>query len=307
MAEKRVLVTGATGFIGRQMLAPLLRRGFAVHAVSSRPAHGGDAAVTSHLCDLLDAQAGEQLLRQLRPTHLVHLAWYAEPGRFWTSEQNLRWLGASLALFEAFVRHGGQRAVVAGSCAEYDWRYGHCVEALTPTVPRTLYGASKHGLHVALEAWARQTGLSLAWGRVFFLYGPHEAAGRLVSSVIEALLGGREALCSSGEQLRDFQHVADTAGAFAALLDSPVTGAVNLGSGRPCRVREVAQAIADRLERPAALRLGALATRPDDPPVLLADVRRLRDEVGWTDHYDLSAGLDQTIAWWRERPMSGRA
>jgi nucleoside-diphosphate-sugar epimerase len=307
MAEKRVLVTGATGFIGRQILAPLVRRGFTVHAVSSRSAHGGDLGVTHHVCDLLDTSASERLLRELRATHLVHLAWYAEPGRFWTSELNLRWLGASLALFNAFATHGGQRAVVAGSCAEYDWRHGYCVEALTPSAPRTLYGASKHALQIALEAYAAQVGLSLAWGRIFFLYGPHEASGRLVSSVIDALLRGGAALCTNGQQVRDFQHVADTAGAFAALLDSGVTGVVNVASGQPCRVAELAEAIADRLEARSALRLGALATRPDEPPLLLADVRRLRNEVGWTDRYDLESGLDQTIAWWRAQPMGGRS
>ena len=298
------MVTGATGFIGRHALAPLVARGFEVHAVSSRanPVSSPNLDVRQHVCDLLDVAAVERLVQAVAPSHLLHLAWCTEPGRYWTSPDNLRWLQSSLALVAAFRQAGGARVVVASSCAEYDWRYGFLAERQTPVAPKTLYGACKQALTSTLEHYGQQVGLSVAAGRVFFMYGPHEHPSRLVSSVVRALLDGREAPCSLGTQQRDFQHVQDTAGAFVALLDSDVVGPVNIGSGRAPAVRDIVLALADRLQGHALVRFGALPMAADDPPLIVADTRRLAGEVGWTDRFDLASGLDDTIAWWRAQP-----
>jgi nucleoside-diphosphate-sugar epimerase len=152
-----------------------------------------------------------------------------------------------------------------------------------------------------LDAFAAQSGLSAAWGRVFFPYGPHEYPERLVAYVIRSLLRAEPARCSHGNQLRDLLYVADVAGAFVALLESSVTGAVNIGSGRPIALKEVVYKIAQKLQRPELVQLGAVAASADDPPLLVADVTRLSDEVRWQPEYDLDSGLDRTIAWWREK------
>jgi nucleoside-diphosphate-sugar epimerase len=176
---------------------------------------------------------------------------------------------------------------------------GHCDERTTPTVPATLYGASKHAVHGVLEAWGEQTGVSVGWARLFFLYGPHEHPDRLVSSVIRALLAKREAACTAGAQVRDFQHVDDCAGALAALLDRDVRGAVNIASGHATTIAEVAISIADQLGARDLVKLGARAMPAGDPPVLTASVQRLRAEVGWTDRFDLERGLAHAIDYWR--------
>jgi nucleoside-diphosphate-sugar epimerase len=255
--------------------------------------------VQHHACDLLDPAASARLLAKTRPTHLLHLAWFATPGRFWTSVENVRWVEASLGLARAFHEVGGQRFVGAGSCAEYDWTSGTCDERTTRLAPATLYGASKHAVQTVLDKWGVQSGLSVGWGRLFFLYGPHEHPDRLVSSVIRALLAKREAACTLGTQVRDFQHVEDCAGALAALVDSDVRGGVNIASGRAVTIAEVVRAVADQLGASDLVRLGARATSADDPPSITADVQRLRTEVGWTDQLDLTRGLAQTIEWWR--------
>src|SRR5215217_4494631 len=118
---KRVLVTGGTGFIGRHTLAELLARDFEVHVAARSKPSDFPSDVSFHECDLLDAGAARRLTTRLAPTHLLHLGWYAKPGLFWTSLENLRWVAASLTLYLAFAEAGGTRAVIAGSCAEYDW------------------------------------------------------------------------------------------------------------------------------------------------------------------------------------------
>ena len=215
------------------------------------------------------------------------------------SPENLAWLEASLHLLRSFADSGGQRVVIAGTCFEYDWDYGFCRESRTPLNPATLYGTCKHALQTTLAGLSRQTGLSSAWGRIFFLYGPHEHPDRLVSSVIRSLIKGEEAKCTPGEQIRDFLHVADVAGAFAALLDSEVSGPVNIASGRPVAVKEVIQTIAAQLGREELVKLGALPARSGEPHLLVADAARLEREVQHVPRYDLAEGLRQTIGWWQ--------
>jgi nucleoside-diphosphate-sugar epimerase len=278
----RVLLTGARGFIGSHARSALADRGHELHA---------------NTADLLEPGAAEEVVRGARPTHLLHLAWYAVPGKFWAAPENRAWVEATLRLLRAFYAAGGRRAVGAGTCAEYDWSgNGLLSEATTPLRPATLYGRAK------AETFAAAADLGeLAWGRIFFLYGPGEHPDRLVSSVARRLLAGEEAPTSEGAQVRDFLHVADVAGAFAALLDSDVTGAVNVGSGEPVTVRAVVDTVARAAGRPDLLRPGALPQRTGEPAELVADVWRLRDQVGFRPRHDLESGIKDTVDWWRTR------
>lgn len=295
---KRVLVTGASGFIGRHSLHLLAERDYEVHAVTLGPVVPGP--YRWHHVDLLVPGGVDCLVREVRPTHLLHFAWYAVPGQYWTSLENFRWVQASLELLQAFQACGGHRVVMAGTCAEYDWRYGACVEDVTPLNPATPYGVCKNALHALAEAFGVQTGLSVAWGRIFFLYGPHEPPGRLVASVIGALLRGQPARTSHGRQVRDFLHVQDVADAFVHLLESEVTGAVNVASGRPVALLDVVGRIADLIGRRDLLEVGAIPASPSEPMLLVADTGRLNREAGWTPRYGLEEGLRHTIAWWQE-------
>lgn len=291
---KRVLVTGASGFIGRHALAPLAARGYEVHAVARTPP-AGSGNIHWHTADLLDAAQAQRLIAQLRPSHLLHFAWYAEHGKFWSAPENHAWVEASKVLLQAFAENGGRRFVGAGTCAEYDWSAGECVENHTALRPGNLYGACKDEFRRHLDELAKTSGLRAAWGRIFHLYGPDEHPARLVASVIAALRKGEPAASTHGEQLRDFMHVSDVAAAFAALLDSEANGAVNIASGQPVKLREVIARIGALMGRESLLRIGALPTREGDPPVLTASVARLREEVGWRPALDLDAGLAQTI------------
>jgi nucleoside-diphosphate-sugar epimerase len=284
----------------------MVAAGYEVHAVSSRPPAdatvgvGGPPKVRWHRADLLALDSAEELIGELRPSHLLHLAWYTEPGAYWSSLANLDWVQASLRLLRAFGEQGGQRAVLAGTCTEYIWeRETHCVEGQTRVNPASLYGAAKHALHVIAERWAAQTGVELAWARVFYSYGPHEHPARLVSAVARALVRGEPALCTSGTQVRDYLYAPDMGGACAALLDSGATGPVNLASGVPVPVADVVMAIAAAAGRPELVRLGALEQRAGDSERLTADVRRLREDVGWSPSVDLHEGAARTVEWWK--------
>lgn len=296
-----ILVTGGTGFLGRHVLPLLLERGHEVHAVTSRHVPAGADGTCWHQANLLDTGQSRNLVAGLRPTHLLHLAWYAVPGKFWMAPENLDWAEASLVLFREFVRQGGKRLVAAGTCAEYDWSAGLCREDSTPIRPATPYGMTKQGLHMLAEALAALSGVSLAWGRLFFLYGAHESPARLVPSVVNSLVQGRSAPCTDGEQQRDFLNVADAAHAFVTLLESNAAGAFNVASGIPTTVRSLVEEIGRQTGRSDLLRFGALPRPAGDPPLLVADVSRI-ESLGWRVQHGLADGLAETIAWWRSNP-----
>jgi nucleoside-diphosphate-sugar epimerase len=311
----RVLVTGASGFIGRHLLTACLQAGHEVHAVSSGSVAGDSDTQRSHRdvrwyqADLLDPVAAASLVARVRPELLMHLAWYAEHGRFWSSPENVRWVESSLALLRAFAAAGGRRAVTAGTCAEYDWAViepmradrplPRCNELHTPTGPHTLYGACKRAMNAVAESFAGTVGMEFVHGRVFFLYGPDEQPGRLVAQVARSLLAGEPVATSDGRQIRDFLHVQDVAEAFYAILNSDVLGAVNIGSGEAVTVGEVIESIAARVGRPELVQWGAHPRADGDPAVLLADVRRLREEVGFSPQVELRDGLADAVEWWR--------
>lgn len=298
---RRVLVTGAGGFIGRHCLPVLISKGFEVHAadvfVPAEKPHG----LHWHQLDLLDTKQTYELLATICPTHLLHFAWYAKPGEYWNSLENIRWVEGSLHLLRVFHMNGGKRVVMAGTCAEYDWRYGYCSEYITPLVPSTLYGTCKNALQHLLEEFSQVTGLSSAWGRIFFLYGPHENHSRLVSSVILNLLQNKTAQCSHGNLIRDFLHVQDVASAFVSLLESNVTGPVNIASGNPTAIKDVVNTIADKLNKRDLVGFKEGPPPLNEPGLLVAEVKRLNSDIGWKPSYDLDRGLEQTISWWKDQ------
>jgi nucleoside-diphosphate-sugar epimerase len=296
-----VLVTGGSGFIGARALEPLAARGFEVHAVSRTPAGDAPASVTWHTADLLDGAERGVLLEQVRPSHLLHLAWYAEPGAFWSARENADWVVATIALLQAFAAAGGRRAVVAGTCAEYDWSSGGVLAEGAALAPHTYYGVAKDATRRVAEGLAALDGVELAWGRIFLLYGPGEDERRLVASVARALVRGERVPTTSGEQVRDFLHVDDVAAAFAALVAGDVQGAVNIGSGEGVTVRRVVELIAAAAGRPELLDVGVLPSRAGEPAVLVADTTRLRDEAGFAPAIGLQEGIAQTVEWWGSR------
>jgi nucleoside-diphosphate-sugar epimerase len=293
---KKVLVTGATGFVGRHSLPRLLESGYEVHAVGGqRSPEAPSRDIVWHRANLLEPGEIASLVGKVRPTHLLHFAWYAVPGKYWTAPENLAWVRATINLMQVFSDHGGQRAVMAGSCAEYDWKFDYCSELFTPCRPATLYGACKHGTQILLDAWSKQTGISSAWGRIFFLYGPGEYPSRLIPSVIDSLLRGEPARCTHGNQIRDFMYVEDVAAAFAGLLDSDVRGVINIASGIALPLKEVIYAIADYLNKRYLVQLDVIPTPDGEPSVLIADIGRLRDEVKFRPRFDLKTGIDMTV------------
>jgi nucleoside-diphosphate-sugar epimerase len=291
---KRILLTGASGFIGRACVRPLLDRGFEIHSISRAPANV-PPGVIAHRGDLLDRDSMRRTVETIAPDHLLHAAWDVSHGGYWTSRDNLVWLSASIDLLEAFVSSGGRRAIGVGTCAEYEWEHVPTVGASTQSVPLTPYGAAKLALSNAFLA-VRGMGVESVWARVFFPYGPGERATRLLPAAINALLNGRDFDCSDGTQVRDFIHVADVGVALARLADSTVTGAVDIGTGRGSSVRSVLEEVIRQLGHGERIHFGALPNRETEPPTLVANIRRLTEEVHFTPGIEVPEGVADLVA-----------
>ncbi len=301
---KRILLTGATGFVGRCVVGPLIDQGFEVHAACRNPDRAVALGAVGHAADLLAAGAGEDVIRRVRPTHLLHLAWDVTHGAFWTSPANLRWVGRSLDLLDAFVRAGGERVVMAGTCAEYAPSDRPLVEGRSALAPGSLYGTAKLSLGQILRADAAQRGYSAAWGRFFYMVGADEPPVRFIPAQIAAVLKGAPISCRHPWNRIDYMDVRDAGAAMAALAGSRVEGPVNIASGEGRSLDSICRTVADAAGRPD------LYTSPDGEPdegssATVASVLRLRDEVGFVPERPFDARLREIVSAWVERGPPG--
>lgn len=294
-AAPRILLTGASGFVGRQVRRNL-PPGAQVHCASRqrKDAVRGD---TWHLVDLRDPDACAALIATVEPGILIHCAWTTEHGVFWHDPGNSIWLEAGKALFDAFVRHGGKRIVACGTCAEYPGDVltpRHEDEAIDPDRIVFPYGRAK----LALLDHLRRINVSHAWARIFLTYGEGEDPRRLVPSVLRSLAQAEPAKCSSGRQVRDFLDIRDLGAAIARLATSNVEGVVNLGSGERTTVAKVVETLGRIAERPDLVELGALPDRAGEPRLLVPDITRQTEELGFYPRVAIDRGLADAAKFW---------
>ena len=302
----RVLITGADGFVGAHVTRALLKSGMEVGVLTRSGAtfrRLQDVADRIHILqgDLNEIDRLRPTLNNFKPEACIHLAWYAEPGKYLHAPQNIAMLNSSLALIQALAEVGCTHFVGAGTCAEYDAEQGWLKEE-GRTRPETLYAASKLSLCLAGEQLARQNRMGFAWGRIFYPYGPEEDSRRMVPALIRALLAEEPFPASRGDQVRDYIYVEDVAQAFRLLLTQKTSGIFNIGSGVPITVRHLMETIEEIVGKPGLIQFGAIPYRDWDPRFLCANIQNLRN-LGWVPCYTLHEGMHLTTQWWRKQDI----
>ncbi|MDC0101061.1 NAD-dependent epimerase/dehydratase family protein [Alphaproteobacteria bacterium] len=246
MENIKILLTGGSGFIGRPLLKLFESRLIDCTSIGrSRP-----LSYEGHFieADLLSMPADEivNIMEEIRPTHLVHLAWCVDRDNFWESEQNLLWIGRTALLVKKFCESGGSSVLVSGSCAEYSWDAGHDLSEDSPCFPKSLYGMSKHLTRQLVAHICNDAGVQLSWCRIFFPYGPDEDERKLVPSLkrIAKKLDNPFLIKVPGS--RDFVHVDDVANAIVTIILKRSNGIVNISSGKAWDLHHLMASVLER-------------------------------------------------------------
>lgn len=267
-----ILVTGATGFVGRQVVRSLVDLGQTVRLVirtgSRIPAAASGAAEIIETPDLFQADSAWLQSALAGVDTIIHAAWYAEPGEYLHSEQNLACLSGTIALARACIEARVRRVVGVGTCLEYDLD-GGILKTDTPLRPRTLYAASKASVFHVLTQLLPRAGVEFAWCRLFYLYGEGEDPRRLVPYLRQRLASAQPAELTSGYQIRDYLDVQEAGSMIARVALDHREGPFNVCSGLPVTVRQLAERIADEYGHRDLLRFGARPENVFDPPCIV--------------------------------------
>jgi dTDP-6-deoxy-L-talose 4-dehydrogenase (NAD+) len=267
----RILLTGATGFVGRQILSALVTMNVPVtlvvrgelKRVETRPV---DRVI---LTDDAFAQSRSWWVEALQGVDtVIHAAWFAEPGQYLQSPINLDCLKGTITLAQACADARVRRFVGTGTCFEYDTDAGY-LSVDTPLRPATPYAAAKAATYLALNQSLPIAGVEFVWCRLFYLYGEGEDPRRLVPYIHQRLQQGKFADLTDGLQVRDYMDVRDAAASIVATACGNCTGPVNVCSGNGITIRELAVRIADTYGRADLLRFGARSSNIHDPQTVV--------------------------------------
>ncbi|MEG1937634.1 MAG: NAD(P)-dependent oxidoreductase [Akkermansia sp.] len=290
--SKKVLVTGATGLIGKELITPLQKEGFDVYALT-RSAKENDSNTSVHWMqvDLFDSIEIKKVCEQIKPTYLLNFAW-ATTEDYLTSNINFDFIKVGLDLLKYFHENGGKRAVYVGTCFEYEFK-NEPLEENDTINPQTTYGKCKNYLHQLAKLYCENNDISFGWGRIFYVYGRNEHKSRLTKAIIDRLSKNEEIIIKSGNLYKDYMYSKDIAGAFAKFLGSDVEGAVNICTAQPMSIAEYARTIAQYLGKEHLL---VFKNEPSNqPPIIVGNNKRLIQEIDYQLQYNLRKGLKEIL------------
>ncbi|MCS6772443.1 MAG: NAD(P)-dependent oxidoreductase [Kiritimatiellae bacterium] len=289
----KIIVTGATGFIGRAVVHALVDRGHTVLAVDR--AGSAPAAARFIRADLADSAAIERLFAEEGGgAALIHLAWDMRRHEgFGVQAESVR-IAAGIA--DVAAAAGVSRIVTLGSADEFGAASGILTEETTPVQPLSPYGWAKRAVHDLFASWAIRTGIPVVWLRPFIVYGPGQRGDQVIPYAVECARQRKPAAFSDGQQVRDFVYINDAAEAVCLAVEAPARGfeEYNLGSGQPTRVVDVLRAIAAYFQVEDLFKFGAHPRRPGEPDEFVADPRRAAERLGWRARTDWRSGIEQT-------------
>lgn len=298
-----VLLTGASGFIGTRLVQHLTRAGIHVLSVGrSAPTHAVPG-VLHRVIPELSADAIRDAAGTSQVDAIIHLAAAGvRPGE--RDASLLTKVNATVSAELPALAHalGARAVIIAGSNAEYARHDGGLLDEGCALETTKLYGTTKAAGGLLAVANGIAWDVATANLRLFNVFGPGEAAHRLLPSLVGALTAGKSVPLSEGLQVRDFVHVDDACSAIVAATQAAFGGTLpsghyNVCTGEGHTVRDFALAVAERLGVPASLlKFGALPMRPDDLPSVVGNPRAFMNSVSWHPAKPFDAWITQAIA-----------
>jgi len=296
--DKRILLTGGSGFIGQCLINNLILRGYEIHSIVHSSILPEQKGLIQHKIDLFNWQEVNDFLKQNKFKNLIHLAWYVGRGCH-SDNSNLDWSITTLNLVKNFVENGGEKFAGAGSVSEYDYKYGYFLEDETPCGTKTMYGTCKNSLYRMLKIYCKQNGCDFKWLRIFNLYGQNEKPQRLMPSVINSCLKGADVKVSDCLKFQDYLYVEDTVDGIIKVFESDIQGAVNICSGKPVQLRHIVNKIAELTGFKGKILWGAIPSAFEEN-LTVGSNDKLKS-LNWEQRYSLEEGLKLTIDWWKDK------
>lgn len=290
--DKIVLVTGATGLIGKELEKPLRDAGFDIHAITIDE-DNPDNGIHWLRGSLFDEKFVRQCMKSVKPTHLLNMAW-ATTGDYLTSDINYRFLQAGVTLAQSFAENGGKRAVYAGTCFEYKFKDSPLKESDELDPGKSVYAFCKDRLRSIVQFLFEQRGISFGYGRIFYVFGRNEAKSRLSGMVFDRLSRGERVLINSGPLRKDYMYSKDIATAFVKFLDSKVEGCVNICTGNAISIKEFTYSIATAIGKADLLDYGSFDG--NQPLVVVGSPARLNEEVGFVPSYSIQSAISDILS-----------
>ena len=287
---KRILLTGVTGLIGKEVIKPLFDLGFEISALTIDEVNP-DNGVNWIKCNMFDEKSVRDAVERVKPTHLLNFAW-ATTGDYLTNPINFEFVKAGLNLIKYFKEFGGKRAVYVGTCFEYKFKDEPLKEDGERN-PQTLYAKCKDALHNMVEEYCRLNDISFGYGRIYYVYGRKENEKRLTAHIIKSLREDKEVNIVNGDFVRDYMYAKDIAGAFAKLVASDVQGSVNICTGKGISLKEYALTIAKKLGKENLVNINY--ENLNQPMFIVGDASRLINEVGYKVQYSFSEAIDEIL------------
>lgn len=291
LSDKRVLVTGATGLIGKELIKPLQDQGYDVYAITKRGVYE-NKNIHWFCVDLFDENSIKLIMRDIRPKYLLNMAW-CTTGDYLQSDLNYNFLNSGINLLRYFYENDGKRAVFAGTCFEYKFKNVPLKETDDLDVNKTTYTFCKNKLREMSEYFCDKHNINFGWGRIFYVYGHNEDKSRLTGMVIDKLSKNEKVVIKSGYLQKDYMYSKDIANAFTCFLSSDVNGIVNICSGCAIYIRDYVMQIARIMGKENLI---VFNDEPSNQPkIIVGDNSRLIKNVGYVPKYDFFKSIKQLV------------
>lgn len=293
----KILLTGATGFIGRHILAAF--GDHEIHAVTRSLESVPDdlkqnKQIIWHEMALNETDKLRVRIREIVPERCIHLAWDTKPGRYLDDKSgNLELLQNGLQLLNILIESECQQVIMLGSCAEYAMQSAR-LQTNSPLDPQTIYAAAKASLALLGPQLCKGSKTRFCWARLFYLYGPGEHHQRLVSGLLAKLMAGEEFACGRGEKKKDYLYIRDVVSGIRSLLTANAEGVYNLCSSEPVTIADIGAAAEKAVGCQGLIRYGAVPERAWDPEFIVGDNSGLK-ALGWSPAFDLQKGLEDYV------------
>jgi nucleoside-diphosphate-sugar epimerase len=298
---KRIMVTGASGLLGRAIIEKIYNS-YEIYAVISghHPVNFFESVHTVK-ADLLDERTREHIMADIQPEILLHYAWNVQDTDFESSENNIIWLEASLHLLRSFVANAGKRILFAGAGAEYGTRNEKKIEKDAPPFPPcgqlSLYGAAKLSFSAIMENYCSAHGMEYVDARYFSVYGENDnRLYAVIPQTILRLLNNESVICKYPDNVWDYIYIQDAVDISVKLIESTYCGSVNICSGIPQKMGDVFKMMAKELEKEFLL---SFEYKNGCNRVCIGDTSIMEQQLGSRCNVPFDVGIKKTIVYFK--------